>query len=79
MTAATMKAAFDNAETVSFWAAPDMSVLSGGRRDPVEMPGDLFGPAWPLLETIAEGVCTAPDYPGMALLASCASLIGGKR
>lgn len=79
MSAATMKAAFDNAEVVSFWGSPDMSILSEGRRSPVEMPADLFGPAWSLLETIAEGVCTAPDYPGMALLTSCASLIGGKR
>lgn len=79
MTMAAMKQAFENAETVSSWAMPDMSVLSGGRRNPVPMPPDLFGPAWGLLEGIAEGVCTAPDYPAMALLASCASLIGGKR
>ncbi len=79
MTAATMKAAFDNAQTVSAWGIPDMSVLNEGRRDPVAMPADLFGPSWSLLQTIAEGVCTAPDYPGMGLLTACASLIGGKR
>lgn len=79
MTMAAMKQAFDNAETVSTWAMPDMSVLSGGRRDPVPMPPDLFGPSWGLLEAIAENVCTAPDYPALALLASCASIIGGKR
>jgi hypothetical protein len=79
MSAVSMKQAFDGAESVSVWAIPDMTVLSGGRRAPVPMPSDLFGPAWPLIEGISEGVCTAPDYPGMALLASCASLIGGKR
>src|SRR5690606_24879576 len=42
-------------------------------------PAELFGPAWPLLSTIAEGVCAPVDYPGIALLTSCASLIGGKR
>ncbi|MXO85233.1 DUF3987 domain-containing protein [Altererythrobacter aurantiacus] len=74
-----MKAAYENAEVISIWPQADMSVLNEGRRSPVAMPADLFGPAWPLLVTVAEGVCTAPDYPGMALLASCASLIGGKR
>ena len=79
MTAATIQRAFDNADPVSLWSLPDMTILNGGRRDPVTMPADLFGPAWPLLQVIAEGVCCAPDYPGMALLTSCASLIGGKR
>ena len=79
MTIAAMKQAFDDAETVSTWAVPDMTVLSDGRRKPVPMPADLFGPAWPLLEGVAEGVCTAPDYPALGLLAACASLIGGKR
>lgn len=61
------------------WPAPDMSILSEGRRDPVAMPPDLFGPAWGLVEDIAEGAGTAPDYPAMALIATVASLIGGKR
>ncbi|MBY6219018.1 DUF3987 domain-containing protein [Qipengyuania aquimaris] len=79
MTAAAMKSAFENAETYTSWPAPDMSVLNEGRRDPVPMPADLFGPAWGLIEDLAEGAGTAPDYPAMAMLATVASLIGGKR
>jgi putative DNA primase/helicase len=79
MTAATIKQAFDNAETVNLWAVPDRSILNGGRRDPVPMPSGLFGPAWPLLQAIAEGVCTPVDYPAAGFLSACASLIGGKR
>lgn len=79
MTAATMKAAFDNAEPFTGWGPPDMTVFNEGRRDPVSMPSDIFGPAWGLIEGVAEGTGTAPDYPGMAMLATVASLIGGKR
>jgi hypothetical protein len=79
MTAATMKQAFENAETINLWALPDGSMLNGGPRDPVPMPSGLFGPAWPLLQAIAEGVCAPVDYPAAGFLAACASLIGGKR
>ncbi len=79
MTAAKMREAFDSAEVVNIWTKPDLSVLNAGRREPVAMPGDLFGPAWGLLGDIAEGVCTSVDYPAMSFLAVCASLIGGKR
>lgn len=61
------------------WSQPDMTVLSAGRRPPVPMPKDLFGPAWPLLEAIADGTASPVDYAAMGFLAACASLIGGKR
>jgi hypothetical protein len=79
MTAATMRQAFDSAEVIKIWSAPDMSILSGGRRSPVIMPPDLFGPAWPLLQAIAAGTATPVDYPAIGYIAACASLIGGKR
>mgnify|MGYP001281818432 CR=1 FL=1 len=79
MTAATIKHAFDKAKTFNTWALPDMSVLSAGRRAPVPLPTDLVGPAWQVLVDIAEGTCTPVDYPALAFLTSCASLIGGKR
>ncbi|WP_374407445.1 DUF3987 domain-containing protein [Pelagerythrobacter sp.] len=79
MTAATMKEAFASAEPVSIWPAPDMSVLTAGRRRAVAMPGDMFGDLWLMIEGFAEGAGSAPDYPALSLLASAASLIGGKR
>lgn len=79
MTAATMKDAFGRGEVVSIWPAPDMSVLSAGRRKAVPMQGHMFGDLWPMLEAFAEGAGSAPDYPALSFLASCASLIGGKR
>jgi hypothetical protein len=79
MTAATMRQAFEAAETISIWSVPDMTVLNAGRRAPVPMPSDLFGPAWGLLSAIAEGTATPVDYPAIGYLAACASLIGGKR
>lgn len=59
--------------------APDMSVLTAGRRAAVPMTGDLLGDLWPMVESFAEGAGSAPDYPALSLLASAASLIGGKR
>lgn len=79
MTAATMRQAFENAEVINIWTAPDMAVLNAGRRQPVTMPSGLFGSAWPLLQAIAEGTATPVDYPAIGYLAACASLIGGKR
>ena len=79
MTAATMKDAFEGAEVINLWPAPDMSVINAGRRPAVPMPGELFGPAWPLIRAIAEGTATPPDYPGLGFITACASLIGGKR
>lgn len=79
MTAATLKQRLDGAETISIFSIPDMTVLNAGRRPPVVMPGDMFGPAWPLLTAIAEGTSTSVDYPGIGFIAAVASLIGGKR
>ena len=61
------------------WTAPDLSVLQSSRRAAVLMPTALFGPALPVLQAIGEGTATAVDYPAAAYLATCASLIGGKR
>lgn len=69
----------DDAEVIRIWPAPDWSVLNAGRRDPVSMPGELLGPAWPLMQSIAEGTATPVDYPAIGYLIACASLIGGKR
>lgn len=79
MTAATMKERLAVAEPVSIWSLPDMTVLNAGRRDPVPMPADLFGPAWPLLSAIAEGTASPVDYAAFGFVAAAASLIGGKR
>ena len=79
MTAATMKDAFNKAEGVTIWAVPDMTLVNNGRRDAVTMPAELFGPAWRVIEEVAEVTSTAPDYAAMGYLASAASLIGGKR
>lgn len=79
MTAAKIKQAFEGAEVIDIWPAPDMSVLNAGRRRAVPMPGDLFGTLWPMVLDFAEGAGSAPDYPALSLLASAASLIGGKR
>ncbi len=79
MTAATMKDAFEEAEVFNMWPVPDMTVLDAGRRKPVPMPGKLFGDAWPLLQLIAGGTASPVDYPALAYITACASLIGGKR
>lgn len=63
----------------SEWPAPDLSILQACRRPAAPMPTELFGPALYVLETIAEGTATPLDYPAAAYLATCASLIGGKR
>ena len=79
MTAATVREAFNNAEAANIWSVPDLSVLNAGRRSPVSMPAELFGPAWMLLCAIGEGTCTPVDYPALGFLSACASIIGGKR
>lgn len=79
MTAATMKERLADAETVSIWPVPDMTVVNAGRRDAVAMPTDLFGPASPLLAAIAEGTASPFDYAAIGFMAAAASLIGGKR
>jgi putative DNA primase/helicase len=74
-----MKERLDGAETLSIWSLPDMTVVNGGRREPVQMPPELFGQAWPLLTAIAEGTASPPDYAAIGFVAAAASLIGGKR
>ncbi|MEO6151671.1 MAG: DUF3987 domain-containing protein [Croceibacterium sp.] len=71
--------AFADGDDYNIWSVPDMTVLNAGRRSPVPMPAELLGPAWGLLGDIAEGTCTPVDYPAIAFIAACASLIGGKR
>lgn len=61
------------------WAAPDMSVLSGGRGKPAPMPGDLFGSLWSLVGDLADGAGAPVDYVALSVLAVAASLIGAKR
>lgn len=63
----------------SEWPAPDLSILNASRRAAVPMPIGLFGSALSVLEAIAQGTATPLDYPAAAYLATCASLIGGKR
>lgn len=63
----------------SIWQMPDMSVVNSGRRPPVPMSSDIFGPAWGFLSAVSEGTCAPVDYPAIAFLSACASLIGGKR
>lgn len=79
MSAASANARIESAPDYTIWAVPDMSVINAGRRLPVAMPADLFGPAWPLLQLVAEGTATAVDYAAIGFLGACASLIGGKR
>jgi hypothetical protein len=79
MTAATIKQAFANAETIDIWPVPDMTLIDNGRRPAVPMPADLFGPAWSIIQQVADGTSTAPDYAAIAYLSCAASLIGGKR
>lgn len=61
------------------WPAPDMYVLSAGRRAPAAMPQELFGSAWPLLGDLAEGAGAPVEYTALAFLSVAASLVGGKR
>lgn len=71
--------AFENAEPISGWPAPDMTLLSAGRRPPPRMPKEIFGPAWSVLEDMAHGAGAPVDYVGVSFLSVVASLIGGKR
>ena len=79
MTAATMRDAFNDAEVINIWSVPDMSVINAGRRKPVPMPTELLGAVMPLLQLVAEGTAAPVDYPALAYITTCASLIGGKR
>jgi putative DNA primase/helicase len=61
------------------WPAPDLSVLSAGRRSPPPFPREMFGGAFGVLEDLADGAGSPVDYIGLSFLSVCASLIGGKR
>ena len=61
------------------WGAPDMTVLSAGRRAPPTMPREMFGEIWPMLEGFADGAGAPADYVAVGFLPAAASLIGGKR
>jgi len=79
MTATAFNDRYEQAETVNIWPAPDMSVLSSGRRDPPAMPKEMFGLVWPLLGDMAQGAGAPVDYLAVSFLAVAASLVGGKR
>lgn len=77
--ASAFQTAFDQAQEINIWPVPDMTVVNAGRRAPVPMPADLFGPSWGFLSAVAEGTCAPVDYPAIAFVSACASLVGGKR
>jgi putative DNA primase/helicase len=79
MNATAFKQRFDQAETVNLWSAPDMSILSAGRRSPPVLPEHMFGPIWPLLNELAEGAGAPVDYVALGYFSAAASLIGGRR
>lgn len=79
MTATNIKTAFEDAQSVNAFGIPDMTLIDNGRRPAVPMPSDLFGPAWEIIEQVADATSTAPDYAALGYLAAAASLVGGKR
>ena len=68
-----------DSSSTHLWPAPDMSVLSAGRRSPPTMPVEMFGAVWGLLVDMAQGAGSPVDYVGVSYLTVTASLIGGKR
>src|SRR5690242_8991282 len=80
MNAAALQQRIDAAPVVAGpWHTPDMSILSGGRTAPPQMPGAMFGNLWPLIEDLAEGAGSPVDYVAIGLLGTAASLIGSAR
>jgi hypothetical protein len=79
MIAAALRARFDEAEEVTGWALPDMSILAGGRGRSLPMPGDMFGSLWSLIGDLAEGSGAPIDYVAAGVITTAASLIGAKR
>ncbi len=78
-TATTQRKWLEDAEIVTAWSAPDMSILTGGRSAPAAMPKDLFGSIWSLIADLADGAGAPVDYVGVSVLAVAASLVGSKR
>ncbi|MDP1026301.1 DUF3987 domain-containing protein [Sphingomonas sp. KR1UV-12] len=94
MTAAAFQAAYEDARPFSPepfesgmmvgrkanpWSDPDMTVLTGGRTTPPEMPTDLFGSLWPLVRDLAAGAGAPAEYVAVSIIAVAASLVGAKR
>ncbi len=80
MSAAALQHRIDSAPFVGGpWQAPDMSILSGGRSTPPEMPSTMFGHLWPLIQDLAEGAGSPVDYVAIGLIGTAASLIGSTR
>jgi len=62
------------------WSQPEMSVLRQGRREPPELPIEVFGPFWSEWLRLAAAGASAPlDYTASALLACAAAVIGHAR
>lgn len=61
------------------WGEPDMTVLTGGRTAPPEMPDDLFGSLWSLVRDLAAGAGAPAEYVAVSIIAVAASLVGAKR
>ncbi|MEH3159823.1 MAG: DUF3987 domain-containing protein [Sphingomonas taxi] len=61
------------------WPEPDLTVLTGGRTTPPEMPTDLFGSLWPLVRDLAAGAGAPAEYVAVSIIAVAASLVGAKR
>lgn len=66
-----------SAEVISL--GPDMSILQPIQGTAPEMPGDLFGGLWPVLEEIAQAKGSATDFAALSFLSCAAAAIGGKR
>lgn len=68
----------DNAQS-PVWLAPDMTILTGGRTKPPEMPTEMFGSLWPLIRDLAAGAGAPAEYVAVSVIAVAASLVGAKR
>lgn len=88
MNAAALQEHFDDAraflpeplesEEAGQWQA-DMSILTGGRTAPPQMPTEMFGALWPLISDLAAGAGAPAEYVAVSVIAVAASLIGAKR
>lgn len=61
------------------WAAPDLTVIDGGRRSPPALSGAMFGKAWHECIKLAEDKGAPADYVALSFLTVAASIVGGKR
>lgn len=60
-------------------AAPDLTIIDGGRRSPPVLPSTMFGPVWPECVKLAQDKGAPVDYVALSYLSVCASIIGGRR